>query len=292
MTATIAPRIRPVCKHADTDRDWENLMILASMNVDHVRRLAPNVPAPLPPVVIHRDDFCLKKLKVHADMSEETNAFSAEVWFRNKLVGYAKNDGRGGSTHIQNVARDSLVEVEAWASALPPESSYDRVYKSVEMGESVYAAESLESLQAEWWATTRSLDLESLVDSLVEAAASRKSIRDLKSYVIAGPHQDQPDEAPVLLKYKKEPTEAALAEAVYAWVVPLADVLDLPFHYYPSPHPFAGIGWPHQQVTAGGREGEVSHHGTNDHKVTVRFGTREAGEEVSFDPSEVAFLDA
>lgn len=46
----------------------------------------------------------LKRLQVHARLSEETTAFTADVWIDGKRVGYAKNDGHGGETfvHVTN----------------------------------------------------------------------------------------------------------------------------------------------------------------------------------------------
>lgn len=38
----------------------------------------------------------LKNVKNHADMSEETNCFSATIYVDGKKVGTVKNDGRGG----------------------------------------------------------------------------------------------------------------------------------------------------------------------------------------------------
>lgn len=46
----------------------------------------------------------LKRLQVHARLSEETTAFTADVWIDDKRAGYAKNDGHGGETfvHVTN----------------------------------------------------------------------------------------------------------------------------------------------------------------------------------------------
>lgn len=42
----------------------------------------------------------LKKLAIFPRMSEETTAFAADVWVDGAKVGYAKNDGHGGSTFV------------------------------------------------------------------------------------------------------------------------------------------------------------------------------------------------
>lgn len=43
----------------------------------------------------------LRKVKIHDDMSEETTCFSAEMWEDGKLIGWVKNDGRGGCHDIR-----------------------------------------------------------------------------------------------------------------------------------------------------------------------------------------------
>ncbi len=247
-------------------------MIPASVNLDSIRLLATKrLPAPLPPIVIRAEDLCLKKLKIHADMSEETDAFSAEVWFRKKLIAYAKNDGRGGSTFIQGVASDALGEAEAWAKALPPESSYHRVYVSMEHGEKEFVEARLEDINGEFWATTSSVNLESLVDDFVAKAAFRKRLKGLKSYVILGPRKN--DIIPIgQAKYKSAVTPEMLArdKLLYGWACQLIDVIDLPYHYYPSPHPFSGLGYPDDEVVIRGRVAKVCYDGTGDRQVAAR----------------------
>lgn len=40
----------------------------------------------------------LKNIKVNLSFSEETTMFNADVFYNNKKIAYAKNDGRGGCT--------------------------------------------------------------------------------------------------------------------------------------------------------------------------------------------------
>ena len=40
----------------------------------------------------------LKNIKVNLAFSEETTMFQADIYANGKKIGYAKNDGRGGST--------------------------------------------------------------------------------------------------------------------------------------------------------------------------------------------------
>jgi hypothetical protein len=70
----------------------------------------------------------LKKIRVVEAFSEETTAFSADLYINGKLVGYTKNDGHGGETDIYcNHASDSplhklLYDAIEWAKAQPPYS--------------------------------------------------------------------------------------------------------------------------------------------------------------------------
>lgn len=70
----------------------------------------------------------LKSIKHHARMSEETNAFEADLYVDGKKVGVAHNDGHGGESSIRitdRAARDAGLEREiyAWAKTLPKVTS-------------------------------------------------------------------------------------------------------------------------------------------------------------------------
>lgn len=59
----------------------------------------------------------LKSLKVYESMSEETTCFQGNLYIDGKLVGYCKNDGRGGSTNIHgNSLEDNklIQKVDEW----------------------------------------------------------------------------------------------------------------------------------------------------------------------------------
>ena len=45
----------------------------------------------------------LKKIKIHNDMSDETTAFSAELWLDGKKAFFIKNDGCGGSHYYDRI---------------------------------------------------------------------------------------------------------------------------------------------------------------------------------------------
>lgn len=67
-------------------------------------------------------NFEIKKLKVHPDMSEETLAFSAELWIEGKKAVHVSNDGRGGC-HLPRPfdagGGKLLRELQAYAKTLP-----------------------------------------------------------------------------------------------------------------------------------------------------------------------------
>jgi hypothetical protein len=64
----------------------------------------------------------LKNVKFSEHLSEETNAFTADIYVNGKKVAYAKNDGQGGCTfyHCYEGNREIVAEVEAYCENLPP----------------------------------------------------------------------------------------------------------------------------------------------------------------------------
>jgi hypothetical protein len=67
----------------------------------------------------------LKKIRVVEAFSEETTAFSADLYINGKLVGYTKNDGHGGETDVycnggfDSPNRKAIDDAEVWAKAQP-----------------------------------------------------------------------------------------------------------------------------------------------------------------------------
>ena len=64
----------------------------------------------------------LKSIKFSEAMSEETNAFTANLYINGKNVGYCKNQGHGGCTDYNaNEPEDwkTIKEAEAYCKALP-----------------------------------------------------------------------------------------------------------------------------------------------------------------------------
>jgi len=63
----------------------------------------------------------LKKVSFSERMSEETNAFVADVYVDGKNVGYAKNDGHGGNTDVRSYpkTRFEFDQCETWLKNQP-----------------------------------------------------------------------------------------------------------------------------------------------------------------------------
>lgn len=78
----------------------------------------------------------LKSLKVYEGISEETTCFKGNLYIDGKLVGYCKNDGRGGSTNIHgNSLEDNklIQKVDEWCKKNPiPIEGYSFSINSLE----------------------------------------------------------------------------------------------------------------------------------------------------------------
>ena len=66
-------------------------------------------------------DLQLKNVKFSEQHSEETNAFTADIYFRGKKVGYAKNSGQGGCTNVNAYPeqRENFNSACEYAKSLP-----------------------------------------------------------------------------------------------------------------------------------------------------------------------------
>ncbi|GIV43911.1 MAG: hypothetical protein KatS3mg035_1034 [Bacteroidia bacterium] len=64
----------------------------------------------------------LKKFQFFERMSEETNAFVADIYVNGKKVAYAKNDGHGGETYYHSYGTNNalLKKAEEYCLNLPP----------------------------------------------------------------------------------------------------------------------------------------------------------------------------
>lgn len=78
----------------------------------------------------------LKRIQYSSRLSEETNAFAADLYINDIKAGEAKNEGHGGPTHYyarNEQGRQLITEAEAYCKNLPPvkyafgrrEGSYD-----------------------------------------------------------------------------------------------------------------------------------------------------------------------
>ena len=61
----------------------------------------------------------LKKVKIARHMSEETTAFTAELWIDGKVAAYVKNEGRGGDNFPRFIDRQVEKEFHAYCKAQP-----------------------------------------------------------------------------------------------------------------------------------------------------------------------------
>jgi hypothetical protein len=73
--------------------------------------------------------IALRKFKVYADLSDETNCYTAEVLVDGKLAFTAENRGHGGCDFYHPVApvpenRKVLADLEAFCKTLPREETY------------------------------------------------------------------------------------------------------------------------------------------------------------------------
>ncbi|UPK68076.1 hypothetical protein [Chitinophaga filiformis] len=72
----------------------------------------------------------LKRIAFSEQLSEETLAFSADVYINGYKAGYASNNGHGGSTDYRSYdekGRSLINEAEKYCKSLPPEVSEDIV---------------------------------------------------------------------------------------------------------------------------------------------------------------------
>ena len=108
----------------------------------------------------------LKSIRFSEAMSEETNAFTANLYINGKKVGYCKNQGHGGCTDYNADSpedRKAIADAETYCKALPKTK-----WKDMEFDQS----------------------LESVIDQLLEdwlkAKETKKLERKMKTCVLVG----------------------------------------------------------------------------------------------------------
>ncbi len=74
----------------------------------------------------------LKNLKVHADMSQETNCFSATLYANAKLAGSVSNSGHGGSHRYQWDDVELGRKIDSWAESQPMEFEFEKLDQLVD----------------------------------------------------------------------------------------------------------------------------------------------------------------
>mgnify|MGYP000205058208 FL=1 len=103
----------------------------------------------------------LKKIKVAENMSEETTAFTAELFVNGKNIGYVKNDGRGGCTDYYNnpdeKSKEALKAAKAYCLTLP---------------------------EVDYGAFKHKMDLETFIDELLEKHLKEKEQKKLEKKMI------------------------------------------------------------------------------------------------------------
>ena len=62
----------------------------------------------------------LRRVSYNAALSQETSAFTAEVWIDGELAFHARNQGTGGADCYRQVGRWTEAEVDAWLTANRP----------------------------------------------------------------------------------------------------------------------------------------------------------------------------
>jgi len=107
----------------------------------------------------------LKKIKIAEHMSEETTAFTADIYIDGKQAGYAKNDGHGGSTyyHAYEGKRDLIAKAEKHCLTLPP------IKYGAEHGMKAFEIK---------------MDLENFIDELVTAELKKKDLKKLEKKMV------------------------------------------------------------------------------------------------------------
>jgi hypothetical protein len=99
----------------------------------------------------------LRKINISLSLSEETTAFTADIYVDSKRIAYARNDGNGGSTHYSVYdAKDIplLKKVETYCENLP-----DYTYPNYSLND--------EPL-------TVKMNLEQFIDNLIDEELTKK----------------------------------------------------------------------------------------------------------------------
>jgi len=95
----------------------------------------------------------LRKVKIARHLSEETTAFTADLWVDDKHIGYVKNSGHGGNNQVDHRfdgkglnTRDEVRAFEEWCTKQPPHVSE---YGELAMSDDLYISLLLEEIESE-----------------------------------------------------------------------------------------------------------------------------------------------
>ena len=67
----------------------------------------------------------LRRISYSAALSQETAAYSAQIWIDGELALHARNQGTGGADFYHQVGRWTVAEVDAWLKANRPVRTLD-----------------------------------------------------------------------------------------------------------------------------------------------------------------------
>lgn len=88
----------------------------------------------------------LKKLKIANHLSEETLAYTAEVWIDGKLAFHAKNNGHGGCDHFYKAGEITEREVDDWIRTNLPQLDYGDPSLETVVGDLIARMEAVKKL--------------------------------------------------------------------------------------------------------------------------------------------------
>lgn len=113
----------------------------------------------------------LKNLQVFERMSEETNAFAADLYINGKKVGDAKNDGRGGCTSYGAIYTTDDAKQEEYYRAIAEAEAYCKTLPPIEF-------------PADIGGGSMECTLENLIDDLVEQHLRSKALQKIQKKTV------------------------------------------------------------------------------------------------------------
>lgn len=129
--------------------------------------------------------FQLKSVKYSRSLSEETSAFTANIWVDGKKAGYAKNGGFGGPTDVRitdtNLRDTALKNARAWLDVIDPYPVDFSVSpkRDTKTGRDIFARTTADKRKA----STTAGYLEDLVDYLLSNYLTLKDIKKVQTAV-------------------------------------------------------------------------------------------------------------